>query len=118
MVISFLEMAARGEVKTAYDRFIAPRFLHHNQYFKGDRASLMNAMEEGHKASPNKSLKVKQIFEDGDTVITHSLVTRKNAGELPIAVVHFFRFKNKKIVELWDLGQELHKNSPNKNGAF
>ena len=118
MATLFLEMAAEGEIKAAYDKFIASNFIHHNQYFKGDRQSLMTAMEEAHKISPNKSIEVKHIFEDGDTVLTHSLVTRKKNQELPIAVIHIFRFKNNKVVELWDFGQEILKNSPNENGVF
>ena len=116
--VSFLKMAALGDHKSAYDKFIAPNFIHHNQYFKGDRQSLMNAMAEAHKMSPNKSIDIKHAYEDGDTVITHSMVIRKDPSKQPIAVVHIFRFKNDKVVELWDLGQEILKDSPNENGPF
>jgi predicted SnoaL-like aldol condensation-catalyzing enzyme len=113
--VSFLKMAGFGDVRKAYDQYISPDFIHHNQYFKGDRESLMLAMEEAHKVSPNKFLEVKHIYEDGGTVITHSLVKKDKQD---IAVVHIFRFQGDKVVELWDLGQLLDSNSPNKNGAF
>lgn len=113
--ISFLKMAGFGDVRSAYEKFIASEFIHHNQYFKGDRESLLKAMEEAHKSSPNKSIDVRNCYEDGDTVITHSLVRQRDQE---IAVVHIFRFKNNKVVELWDLGQALEKDSPNENGAF
>jgi len=48
-------------------------------------------------------------------VITHSLVSKKDAD---IAVVHIFRFENNKVVELWDLGQVIDPKSPNTNGLF
>jgi predicted SnoaL-like aldol condensation-catalyzing enzyme len=32
--------------------------------------------------------------------------------------VHIFRFRGDKIVELWDLGQEVPESSPNENGMF
>lgn len=118
MAVAFLKSAASGDVRAAYEKFIAPGFIHHNQYFKGDRNSLMVAMEEASKASPNKSIDVKHVYEDGNTVITHSQVLRKDPNAAPIAVVHIFRFENNKVVELWDLGQELMKDSPNENGAF
>jgi predicted SnoaL-like aldol condensation-catalyzing enzyme len=51
-------------------------------------------------------------------VITHSLVTRQDAGAPAIAVVHIFRFEQGRIAELWDLGQPISKDSPNKNGMF
>ena len=118
MAASFLKMAGGGDVKAAYEKFIAPDFIHHNQYFKGDRQSLLNAMEDAHKKSPNKSIDVKQVFEDGDFVITHSLVARSDPAQAPISVVHIFRFKHDRVAELWDLGQELAKDSPNENGPF
>lgn len=118
MAISFLKMAGSGDVRAAYEKFIAPNFIHHNQYFSGDRQSLMLAMEEASKASPNKSIEVKYAYEDGNTAITHSLVTRENANAPKIAVIHIFRFENDRVVELWDVGQEILKDSPNSNGAF
>jgi predicted SnoaL-like aldol condensation-catalyzing enzyme len=115
---AFLQLAASGQAQEAYDRFIAPGFIHHNQYFKGDRQSLLTAMVEAHKARPNKSIEVKQTLEDGNYVVTHSKVTREDRSLPLAAVVHIFRFENSKVVELWDLGQEVMKDSPNENGPF
>jgi predicted SnoaL-like aldol condensation-catalyzing enzyme len=115
---TFLKMAARGDVKAAYDQFVAPEFIHHNQYFKGDRRSLMEAMQEAHLKSPNKAIDTLHVYEDGNTVITHSRVTRMNSDQPGIAVVHIFRIQGNQIVELWDLGQEIMRDSPNENGPF
>jgi hypothetical protein len=70
--IAFLKMVADRNIRDAYEKFIAADFLHHNQYFKGDRQSLMLAMEQAALKNPDKILEVKQAFEDGDTVITLS----------------------------------------------
>ena len=112
---SFLKMAGMGKVQEAYDEYVAPSFIHHNQYFKGDRASLMNAMAEAHQSSPNKGFDIKHIYEDGNTVITHSLCTKET---MEIAVIHIFRFDGKQIAELWDIGQVVDPESPNENGLF
>jgi predicted SnoaL-like aldol condensation-catalyzing enzyme len=114
----FLKLAGSGEVQEAYDRFVSPSFIHHNPYFKGDRESLMAAMIEAHRTSPNKSIEIKQALEDGALVATHSLVTRRDAKQSGIAVVHIFRFRDQKIVELWDLAQSVATDSPNENGFF
>ena len=111
-------MAGTGKVQEAYDRYIAPSFIHHNAYFKGDRLSLLTAMQEASKTSPNKSIEVKHIYEDGDTVITHSLVTRQDPKAPEIAVVHIFRFEQDRVAELWDVGQPISEDSPNANGMF
>jgi predicted SnoaL-like aldol condensation-catalyzing enzyme len=115
---SFLNMAGMGKVREAYDQYVAPSFIHHNQYFKGDRGSLLAAMQEASTTHPNKSIHIKRIYEDGDTVITHSLVTRQDPQAPEIAVVHIFRFEHDRIAELWDLGQPISKDSPNENGMF
>ena len=115
---SFLNMAGMGKVQEAYDQYVAPSFIHHNQYFKGDRQSLLTAMHEASTTSPNKSIQIKRIYQDGDTVVTHSLVTRQDPQAPAIAVVHIFRFEHDRIAELWDLGQPISKDSPNENGMF
>jgi len=116
--ITFLKLAGSGNVREAYDRFVSPRFLHHNPYFAGDRDSLLRAMEEAHAASPNGSVDVLSVIEEDDRVMTHSRVRRADPAAAEIAVVHILRFENDQIVELWDVGQEIPADSPNKNGAF
>lgn len=114
---SFLQMVAAGKVREAYDRFISLDFRHHNQFFKGDRHSLMVAMEENATKHPDKVLEIRKILEDGDTVMTLSHV-KQDPNVFGGAVVHIFRFEEEKIAELWDLGQEIMANSANENGVF
>lgn len=118
IAMNFLKLAACGEVREAYEKYIAQDFIHHNQYFKGDRDSLMKAMEEASVKSPNKSIEIKKCYQDGDTVITHSLVQVQDKSRPSVAVVHISKIKDNKIVELWDLGQEIMKDSPNENSPF
>src|SRR5262249_48746195 len=87
-------------------------------FFKGDRQSLLIAMDEASRTSPNSSIEVKHVWEDGDTVLTHSRVVKAAPSLTAIAVVHIFRFEGDHVVELWDLGQEIPKNCPNENGPF
>ena len=115
--MSFLQLVASGKVREAYQRYIGPEFRHHNPFFHGDAESLLLAMEENAAKNPNKILEVKRAIEEGDIVAVHSHV-KQNQDDLGGAVVHIFRFNNELIVELWDLGQPIPENSPNKNGMF
>lgn len=115
IAIAFLELAGLGQVSKAFEDYVSPSFIHHNQYFEGSRLALLNAMTEAHATSPNKLIEIKQCLMEGENVVTHSLVRKK---DMDIAVVHIFRFENNKIAELWDLGQIMDKNSPNKHGLF
>ena len=114
---SFLRMCARGEVRDAYDRYVSQDFVHHNAWFAGDRESLLRAMEESAAKAPNKSFEVRQVIDGGDKVAVLSHLKRADAN-LEYAVVHIARIVDGKIVELWDLGQEIPKDSPNEFGMF
>jgi predicted SnoaL-like aldol condensation-catalyzing enzyme len=113
--VQFLEMCALQDPKAAFEKYVHADFKHHNQYFPGDRASLMNAMVEAGKTHPNRSFKVMQIFETADRVAVVSHVIKDT---MEIAVVHILRFQDGKISEMWDLGQVLDPASPNENGPF
>ena len=115
--VSFLRLASSGKVREAYDAYVSSNFRHHNPFFRGDRDSLMAAMEENAAENPGKVLEVKHALEDGDLVAVHSHV-QQNPGDPGAAVVHIFRFEGDRVVELWDIGQPVPKDSPNENGML
>ena len=117
IAVVFLRMCARGEVREAYERHVAAGFVHHNAWFPGDRESLLLAMEKGAATEPNKAFEPKQVVDGGDRVAVLSHVVHADAG-VEIAVVHILRFEGGRIVELWDIGQEIPKDSPNALGMF
>lgn len=115
--VSFLQLVVSGEIREAFHKYIATDFRHHNPFFRGDADSLMIAMEENHTMNPHKVFEVKQVIADGEMVVVHSHI-KQNQEDLGAAVVHIFRFHNDLIVELWDIGQPIPKDSPNENGVF
>ncbi len=74
-------------------------------------------MEDNATKNPTKVVDVKLALEEGDYVAIHSHI-RQSIQDLGAAVAHIFRFKGQHIVELWDLGMGVPKDSPNKNGMF
>lgn len=116
IAVNFLKLASSGKLDEAYT-LTANSFRHHNPYFAGDAESLKAGMAEAAKQFPHTTLEVQRVFENDDTVAVHSRV--QHAPDKPaIAVVHIFRFEDGKIAELWDVGMEVPKDSPNKNGMF
>ena len=114
----FLEIASSGDVRKAFQKFVAPTFRHHNIYFKGDAASLMAAMEENNRQYPDKNLSIRHVIQDGDMVAIYSHVRMSSDDKTGMAVVHMFRFEDGKIAELWDVGQKIPEKTPNQNGMF
>lgn len=114
---AFLQLAAAGNVREAYKKYVGPGFSHHNPFFPGDADSLINAMEQNASKNPDKTFAVKRLIEEGDLVAIHSHV-KQNREDLGAAVVHLFRFENGFIAELWDVGQPIPVDSPNERGVF
>jgi predicted SnoaL-like aldol condensation-catalyzing enzyme len=114
--VSFLKNAASGKLDEAYSR-VASNFRHHNAYFPGDTESLKAGMADAHKQFPDTKIDIQRAIAEGDLVAVHSRV--QHAPDKPaISVVHIFRFEDHKIAELWDVGMEVPKDSPNQSGAF
>ena len=116
IAVEFLKLAASGRLDEAYGR-VSAGFRHHNPYFKGDAKSLKDGMAQAHAKFPSTTLVVQHVLEDGELVAVHSRV-RHSADTPEIAVVHIFRFEGEQIAELWDVGIEAPKDSPNENGMF
>jgi predicted SnoaL-like aldol condensation-catalyzing enzyme len=114
---NFLKLASKGEAKEAFQLYVDVNFRHHNAYFKGDRITLMSAMEENAIKNPNKIFEIQRALEDGNLVAVHSRV-HMTQGDIELAVIHIFKFDKDKIVELWDFGQAVPTDIVNKNGMF
>ena len=114
---NFLKMIGEGKIKAAFKNFVAADFKHHNPFFKGDAKSLMNAMLEDSQNNPEKELIILRSLADEDLVVVHSDV-KQNPIDSGFVLVHIFRFESQKIVELWDLGQEIPDEIINENGML
>ena len=117
MAAEFLTMCASGEVREAYKRYVRENFKHHNPYCPCDRRSLMEAMEKSSAEDPNKSFQIRKVIESADTVAVFSRLQRSKV-DLGYAVVHILKFDGEKIAEMWDVSQEIPKESPNELGMF
>ena len=114
---SFFDLVVTGRVREWYDKYTNQDYIHHNQYIKADRESLILAIEDDARTNPDKQVEVKMSLEDGDLVTTYSHV-QQNKEDPGFALMHIFRFKDSTIVEMWDINQAILEDSPNKNGMF
>ncbi len=115
--VEFLELVTRGQIDQAYQKYVHQDGRHHNVFFPAGLPALKSAMLENHRQFPVKQFSVKHVIGDGDMVAVHSHLVM-NQGEQGMVVVHLFRFERDKIVELWDCGQQIPADMPNKDGAF
>jgi predicted SnoaL-like aldol condensation-catalyzing enzyme len=62
-------------------------------------------------------LTIQDVIGEGEMVAVHSHVLMR-PNEPGYATVHWFRFQDGKIVEMWDITQALPPESPNQDGVF
>ena len=97
--MDFLMQVVAGNIRGAYEKHVGDGFRHHNPYFSGDAQSLRQGMEEDEARNPGKKLDVQVALQEGNYVAVHSRL-RRGSTEPDIAVVHIFRFEDRRIVEL------------------
>ena len=112
----FLTLCAKGKSREAFTKYVSDNFKHHNAFFKGDKNSLMIAMEESDKEHRNEIFEIKNVLEDGNLIASHSYI--RQAKNLEFAVEHILKFENEKIVEMWDVVQPFPDNMINENEMF
>jgi predicted SnoaL-like aldol condensation-catalyzing enzyme len=113
----FLKLAASGQVEEAFSIYIDPGFVHHNQYYQGGAEALKAGMKESALKFTDKVFDIKSAMQEGDKVVTYSHL-KMNPDAMEIAVFHMFKFEQGKIIEMWDVGQQISKDSPNEHGMF
>ena len=116
IAIAFLQGAVLDGVKEIYEKYIADNFVHHNPYFKSDKASLLAGMVENNRRYPNKQLRIQKAIVGLPYVSVLSHV--KVSEDLEMALSHLFRFEKGKVVELWDISQVIPKDMVNEYGMF
>jgi predicted SnoaL-like aldol condensation-catalyzing enzyme len=126
ITIEFLRLAGSGKPKEGL-RFFAPECKTHNPYTAGGINELIEAMIAVQKQAAQGIIKgstadfkftIRQALAEGDMVAVHTQVSSSKPGEGGLRQVHLFRFNGDKIVEYWDITQNVPENSPNAAGAF
>jgi len=123
IAIEFLSPSLTGKFSDGV-KYFSPDCQTHNPYFSGNIKTLTQAMDKANKQGkgqyPNAEFTIKQAIEEGDTVVVHTELlndkTKPDQGGL--RQVHLFRFTGNKIIEYWDITQQITPEMPNAAGAF
>jgi predicted SnoaL-like aldol condensation-catalyzing enzyme len=124
--VQFLNLIGLGRPKEGL-RFFAPDCKTHNPYVLGGVDALTDAMiavqKEGAEGIAKGStadfkLIVRNVLADGNLVAVHTQLTSSRPSDGGLRQVHLFRFSGDKIVEYWDITQQVPENAPNADGAF
>jgi predicted SnoaL-like aldol condensation-catalyzing enzyme len=112
-----MTQAASGRARDAMRRYAAADFVHHNPWFASGADALAAGMDDNHRENPDKRFEILRTIVDGPLVALHGRVWHKPDDD-PASVIHIFRIEDGRIRELWDVGQDPVKDSPNEAGLF
>ena len=121
--IEYFKLIGSGKYKEGL-RFFSPDCKTHNPYIPGSVETLTDAMIAASKDINEQSIEpaftVRHVLEDGDMVAVHTelLNNKSNPGDGGLRQVHLFLFEGNKIIEYWDITQQILPDMPNARGAF
>lgn len=107
LVTQMYEAVLKPLDSSQVDRFMAPNYIQHSSILAESGPQALKPMLDALKQqSPDAVTDIKRMFADGDHVIVHTHVKRFE-GDNGLAVVDIFRVEGDKLVEHWDVIQEI-----------
>ncbi len=101
----------------AVAKYLGPQYRQHNPGAKDGPEPFIGLVKWFAQTYPDFRIEPKRSIAEGDYVVLHSHLVRK-PGERGMAVVDIFRLENGKIVEHWDVVQEIPETPANNNTMF
>ena len=117
VVAEFYEAAINRKDFEAATKFLGSRYIQHNPNGADGPEGLKAFINFLREKFPNSHSEVKHLFADGDYVIQHVHSVR-TPGSRGSAIINIFKLENGKIVEHWDVIQEIPEKSANANTMF
>ncbi len=98
-------------------KYLGPHYRQHNPGAGDGPEPFIETVKRFAQNFPDLRMEPKRIIAEGDYVVLHSHLILK-PGDRGTAVVDIFRLENGKIVEHWDVLQEVPEKSANNNTMF
>ncbi len=117
-VIAFYEMMFNDcEPKRAIELFAGPEYIQHNPHVADGKQGFIDYFMQMAREYLGKSVSIKRTVAEGNLVVLHC--HQQWPGGLEYAGIDIFRLNDDgKIVEQWDVLQQMPTTSANSNGMF
>ena len=116
-VLEFYEAGLNKKDFEAASKYFGPKYIQHNPGAPDGVEGFKTFVNFLREKFPNSHSEIKRSFADGDYVILHVHAVRE-PGTHGRAIVDIFRLENGKIVEHWDVAQDIPEKMPHNNGMF
>jgi len=123
VVLAFLDTVFnRHEVDAAFKMYVGPGYRQHNpKVADGRDAAIAGLTRLTHEVYPELRQEVKRTVAQGDLVTVHTRQTRsaaERASGRGMAIIDIFRLERGRIVEHWDVVEDVPEKSANDNSMF
>jgi len=105
------------KVEEAFKLYSAPEYKQHNPMAASGAQAAIGFLGPFLKSNPQYLGKIIRVIAEGDLVAIHNHVT-SGPNDRGRAVVDIFRVVNGKVVEHWDVIQDVPAKSANENTMF
>jgi predicted SnoaL-like aldol condensation-catalyzing enzyme len=118
IAVAFLNMIFNEhKVEEAFKTYSVPDYKQHNPYAASGAKAAIDFLGPYLKSNPEAKTEIKRVIAEGDLVAIHNN-PKQNAKDRGRAVVDIFRIENGKVVEHWDVVQDVPEKSANQNTMF
>nr|WP_237172119.1 nuclear transport factor 2 family protein [Pandoraea norimbergensis] len=116
-VLAFYEAGLNRKDFEAARQYLGTQYIQHNPNAADGVEGFGKFLDFLRKNQPDSHSDIVRAFADGDYVILH---VRKvpHPGDAPIAIVDIFRLDKGKIVEHWDVSQQVPAKTVSGNPMF
>jgi predicted SnoaL-like aldol condensation-catalyzing enzyme len=120
VVVDFYTTAFGGNPAKAIADHFGPRYIQHNPGAPDGPEAFTAYVAWLRSQYPNLKLNIKRVIAEGDMVVTHSHLDLQpgNPDNPGRALADFFKLEDGKVVEHWDVVQDVPAESANDNGMF
>lgn len=117
--LAFYELAFnRYQVREAADKYIGSEYLQHNPLVADGKEAFVQALSSYTAKFPRSKGHIKRVIAEGDLVMLH-IHRQAEPGTRGRAVVDIFRFDGQgKIVEHWDVAQDVPETTVSGRSIF
>ena len=116
-VLEFYEAGLNKKDFDAASKYFGPKYIQHNPGAPDGIEGFKTFVNFLREKFPSSHSEIKRSFADGDYVILHVHAVRE-PGTRGRAIVDVFRLEEGKIVEHWDVAQDIPEKMPHNNGMF
>ncbi|MDB5011799.1 MAG: hypothetical protein JWQ25_1 [Daejeonella sp.] len=116
MVVEFYQKLFGDNDISIIDQYIAEDYIQHNPYVADGRKALKDALTQWLANAPKKKIDFQRVAADGDLVFLH--IKSEGQGGKKVSLVDIFKVQNGKIVEHWDVMQEVPEKAANEHPMF